>query len=225
MIRRNFFAPKTSEAWQQTSLFSSTCTIKGKVYRFVLDSECSANVISEEAVRKLALKPEAHPHPYRLLWMQTESEVYVSKRALVSLSISACYKDGLYCDIATMDVSHVILGRPWQYDPEVIHNGKMNNHSFLFQERKITLLPSPDIDNTINATAPTSLSKQNLMIISKSQFEQELQETRPLFALVSVTQTPTQLSSCPPEFASILNEFEDLIPEELPAVLPPLRDI
>ena len=225
MIRRNCFAPKTSEAWQRTSLFSSTCTIKGKVCRFVIDSGCSANVVSEEAVRKLSLKPEAHPHPYRLLWMQTGAEVYVSQCALVSLSIGAFYKDELYCDIATMDVSHIILGRSWQYDREVIHNGKTNTHSFLFQGRKITLLPSPDANNTINITTPASSSKQNLMIISRSQFEQELQEARPLFALVSIPPTPAQLPPCPPEFSPILTEFEDMFPEELPAGLPPLRDI
>lgn len=161
MIRRNCFAPKTSEAWQRTSLFSSTCTVKGKVCRFVIDSGCSANVVSEEAVRKLSLKPEAHPHPYRLLWMQTGAEVYVSQRALVSLSIGAFYKDEIYCDIATMDVSHLILGRPWQYDREVIHNGKTNTHSFLFQGRKITLLPSPDTNDTGSLTTSASSSKQN----------------------------------------------------------------
>lgn len=71
-------------------------------------------MVSEEAVRKLALTPEAHPHPYRLLWMQTGAEVFVSQRALVTLSIGTFYKDNLYCDIAPMDVSHIILGRPWQ---------------------------------------------------------------------------------------------------------------
>lgn len=25
-----------------------------------------------------------------------------------------------------MDVSHIIRGRPWQFDKEVIHNGKLN---------------------------------------------------------------------------------------------------
>lgn len=78
MLRRNCLAPKTSEAWQRTALFHSTCTVKGMVCRFVIDSGCSANVVSEEAVRKLSLPTEAHPHPYRLLWMQTGAEVHVS---------------------------------------------------------------------------------------------------------------------------------------------------
>lgn len=63
------------------------------------------------------------------------------------------------------------------------------------------------------------------MIISKSQFEQELQDAKPLFALVSVTPAPSQRPPCPPEFDPILTEFEDLFPAELPAGLPPLRDI
>lgn len=73
MLRRNCLAPKASEDGQRTSLFSSTCTVKGKVCRFVIDSGCSSNVVSEEAVRKLSLTTESHPHPYRLLWMQTSA--------------------------------------------------------------------------------------------------------------------------------------------------------
>ncbi|XP_013589115.1 uncharacterized protein LOC125588388 [Brassica napus] len=222
MIRRNCMAPKTNEAWQRTSLFISTCTVKGKISRFVIDSGCSANVVSEEAVRKLSLTPEAHPHPYRLLWMQTGAEVYVSQRALVSLSVGLFYKDTLYCDIATMDVSHLILGRPWQYDREVLHNGKTNTHSFMFEGRKITLLPSPETDKAPSSTTQHTSSKQNLLIISKSQFEDELRTCSPIFSLVALTPPPPQQLPCPPAFTPILKEFEDLFPEELPSGLPPL---
>uniref|UniRef100_A0A0D3BKC3 Retrotransposon gag domain-containing protein n=1 Tax=Brassica oleracea var. oleracea TaxID=109376 RepID=A0A0D3BKC3_BRAOL len=121
---RNCLAPKSTEAWQRISLFSSTCTVKGKICRFVIDSGCSANVVSKKAVKKVDLTTKTHPHPYRLLWMQTGAEVLVSKRTLLSLSIGSFYKDTLYCDIAPMDVSHIILGRPWQYDHEVMYNGK-----------------------------------------------------------------------------------------------------
>lgn len=146
MIRCNCLAPKVNEAGQRTTLFSSTCTVKCKICRFVIDSGCSENVVSEEAVRKLALPTETHPHPYRLLWMQTGAQVLVSKRTLLSFSIGAFYKDTLYCDVTPMDISHIILGRPWQYDREVIHDGKSNTHYFMFQGRKITLLPPPETD-------------------------------------------------------------------------------
>ncbi|WZY77040.1 hypothetical protein YC2023_023424 [Brassica napus] len=206
MLRRNCFAPKTTEAWQRTSLFTSTSTVKGKVCRFVIDSGCSANVVSEEAVRKLALTAEAHSHPYRLLWMQTGAEVYVSQRALLTLSIGSFYKDNLYCDIAPMDVSHIILGRPWQYDREVIHNGKTNTNSFMFEGRKITLLPTPETDQASSSTNNQPSPKKSLMVISRSQFEQELRESRPLFALVAVTPPPVTQQPCPPAFSSILHD-------------------
>ncbi|XP_048611467.1 uncharacterized protein LOC125585816 [Brassica napus] len=198
MLRQNCLAPKTSEAWQRTSLFSSTCTVKGKICRFVIDSGCSANVVSEEAVRKLALTAEAHPHPYRLLWMQTGAEVYVSKRTQVPLSIGSFYKETLYCDIAPMDVSHIILGRPWQYDREVLHNGKLNTHSFMFEGRKITLLPSP---------------------------EDELRTACPIFALIAADVKIATTNVVPRDFETIITDFHDLFPEDLPAGLPPLRDI
>lgn len=185
MLRRNCFAPKSSEALQRTALFSSTCTVKGKICRFVIDSGCSANVVSEEAVRKLSLTTEAHPHPYRLLWMQTGAEVHVSQCTLLSFSIGSFYKDSMYCDIAPMDVSHIILGRPWQYDREVLHNGKLNTHSFMFQGRKITLLPSPESDLALTSDKQQAATKQSLIIVSKSQFEDELRDSCPIFALVA----------------------------------------
>ena len=29
-----------------------------------------------------------------------------------------------------MDVRHILLGRPWQFDKKVIHDGRTNCHSF-----------------------------------------------------------------------------------------------
>lgn len=49
----NCLAPKTSEAWQHTSLLSSMCMVKGKVCYFVVDSGYSDNVVSDEAIDTL----------------------------------------------------------------------------------------------------------------------------------------------------------------------------
>ncbi|KAF8093386.1 hypothetical protein N665_0383s0018 [Sinapis alba] len=177
----------------------------------------------QEAVRKLALTAETHPHPYRLSWMQTGAEVHVSQRTLLSLSIGSFYKDSLYCDIAPIDVSHIILGRPWQYDREVFHNGKLNTHSFMFHGRKITLLQSPEAD--VPLPKDHSPFKQSLIIVSKAQFEEELRESCPLYALVAMDPTPARTEAVPSSFSAIIDEFKDLFPEELPVGLPPLRDI
>lgn len=40
-----------------------------------------------------------------------------------------------------MDVYHILLGRPWQYDVSSVHKGKSNTYSFCKNGVKITLAP------------------------------------------------------------------------------------
>nr|GEX13467.1 putative reverse transcriptase domain-containing protein [Tanacetum cinerariifolium] len=52
----------------------STCTILGKVCNFVVDPGSCDNLIAEEAVKKLGLKSENHPKPYKLKWLEKNGE-------------------------------------------------------------------------------------------------------------------------------------------------------
>ncbi len=51
------------------------------------------------------------------------------------------YKDKVVCDIMPMDVCHILLGRPWQYDRKVVHDGLTNCYKFLKDGIKHTLVP------------------------------------------------------------------------------------
>ncbi|CAA7052810.1 unnamed protein product [Microthlaspi erraticum] len=198
VARRVCLAPtKTEEPWLRSNLFQSTCTINGKVCRFVIDSGSSNNVISEEALRKLGLKREDHPTPYNLQWINKEIDIRIKHRAMVTFSIGKHYKDRVYCDVAPMDVGHLILGRPWQYDRETVHDGRKNTYTFLFDNMQIVLLPSP----------PETTTK---MLPTRDKL------TSPT---TSVTTEP------PPRLTKLLEEFDDVSPAELPQGLPPLRDI
>lgn len=125
MLHHVFLAPVSiEEPWLRTNIFQSTCTVKGKVCRFVIDYGSSRNVISEEACGKLNLTREVHPTPYKLTWLKTGHVVAVTQHCLVSLSIGAFYKDKLYCDITPMGV---------------MHDGRRNTHSFVFDNKRIIL--------------------------------------------------------------------------------------
>ena len=63
----------------------------------------------------------------------------MSKRALVPFFIGKKYKDVIWCDVVVMDAFHFLLGRLWQYDKDVIHNGRTNTYSFVFDGIKIML--------------------------------------------------------------------------------------
>jgi len=45
------------------------------------------------------------------------------------------------CDVVPMQGRHLLLGRPWQFDRRVQHDGFTNKHSFFHKERKIILAP------------------------------------------------------------------------------------
>ena len=80
------------------------------------DAGSCDNIISTEAVRKLNLKTEKHPNPYKLAWLRKGGVVKVDRRVHVPFSIGKKYKDEIWCDVVEMDVCHLLLGRPWQYD-------------------------------------------------------------------------------------------------------------
>ena len=90
---------------------------------FVIDGGSCENLVSVEAVKKLGIPTENHPKPYKVAWLKKGGEVVVSKRALVAFSVGKKYKDSVWCDVVPMDAFHLLLGRPWQYDREVSHNG------------------------------------------------------------------------------------------------------
>ena len=48
------------------------------------------------------------------------------------------------CDVMPMDVCHVLLGRPWQFDRKSINDGKRNTYTIEKGGNKHTLLPLKD---------------------------------------------------------------------------------
>ena len=79
-------------------------------------------------VEKLELETVSHPSPYKVSWLQKGNQVTVTKQCLVEFKIGG-YIDEILCDVISMDVCHLFLGRPWQYDRNVIHDGRKNTYT------------------------------------------------------------------------------------------------
>lgn len=49
----------------------------------------------------------------------------VNEQCELELQIGS-YMDKILCDVMHMDVCHIFLERPWQFDRTVVHDGKRN---------------------------------------------------------------------------------------------------
>jgi len=131
--------PKSLDDTQRENNFHTRCLIN-KLCSLIIGGGSCTNVASTGVVEKLALPTISHTKPYKLQWLSVEDEIMINKQVLINFAIGK-YKDEVLCDVVPMEATHVLLGRPWQYDRHVLHDGLTNTMSFSFQGRKITLKP------------------------------------------------------------------------------------
>ncbi|WZZ83832.1 hypothetical protein YC2023_104404 [Brassica napus] len=134
-----------------------------------------------------------------------------------------------------MDISHLILGRPWEYDRRVTHEGVTNTYSSTWNAQQIVLLPSREPPTPASpappakqATSPTPQQRSTTMLCSYSTFISELRLADHAFAIIPVTQETAPTAASSPSnmsLSAVLNDFPDVFPANLPKGLPPLRDI
>ncbi|OMO54937.1 Integrase, catalytic core [Corchorus capsularis] len=81
-----------------------------------------------------------HTRCYANGWSNDREAIRVNKQVLVTLSLGR-YKEDVFCDVLPMRACHVLLGKPWQYDNKVKHDGKTNKYSFKCGKMPVTLVP------------------------------------------------------------------------------------
>ena len=132
------------------------------------------------------------------------------------------YKYVVLCDIMPMDVWHILLGRPWKYDKKFVHDGRNNSYSLEKDRKRHTL--SPLEDEGVQGSLGSSI-----LLMSGKELLQEVHKEKDLhFALIGkpkVILTSTNLDDFPDEVKIFLDEYVDIIVDEFPNELPPVRSI
>jgi hypothetical protein len=116
------------------------CKTKDRVFKVIIDSGRIDNLVSTEMVEKLELETTTHPKPYKVSWFHKGHQVMVTKQCLVEFKIGG-YRDEILCDVIPMDVCHIFLGRTWQFDRNVIHDGRRNTYTLEKNGRTHMLFP------------------------------------------------------------------------------------
>ncbi|XP_024010454.1 uncharacterized protein LOC112085470 [Eutrema salsugineum] len=125
VIRRSLGALSDPETLQRENIFHTRCSIGNKVCSLIIDGGSCTNVASKYLVDKLGLEKTKHPSPYRLKWLNDTMEVRIAEQVVVPFSIGK-YRDQVTCDVVPMQAGHLLLGRPWQFDKETMHNDRTN---------------------------------------------------------------------------------------------------
>ena len=212
---------------QRENIFHTRCQIRDKVCAMIIDNGSCTNVASITLVEKLGLTTVPHPKPYKLHWLNDKGEIQVTRQVRVPFSIKT-FHDEVLCDVVPMTASHVLLGRPWQFDNDVTYNGRRNTYSFVLNGKKVNLMPlsSQQVrEDQLRNQRKMMESGKGLMLAKKGDVEQALASVGVVFMTWAKPLLQVEGLDLPRQVVELLEEFKDVFPEELPLGLPPIRGI
>jgi hypothetical protein len=206
---------------QRCRLFRTTCKTKGWKCKVIVDNRSTDNLIATEMVEKLEMETTKHPSPYKVSWLQKGDQVSVTKQCLVEFKMGE-YRDKILCDVIPMDVCHVLLGRPWQFDRNVVHDERMNTYTLEKDGKTHTLLSIKDkeVKPEVSSTILLMSGKELLTELEKDEDPQFFVVRKPRIVLTS-----TRVDDLPEEIQELLGEFVDIIMDEIPRSLPPMQSV
>ncbi|CAN7093075.1 unnamed protein product, partial [Brassica rapa subsp. narinosa] len=186
----------------------------------IIDGGSCTNVASKYLVDKLGLIKTAHPRPYRLKWLNDETELKIAEQVVVSFSIGK-YHDQVKCDVVPMQAGHILLGRPWQFDKETLHHGRTNIYSFVHNNKKHSLAPlSPQEVHEMQKAMTQSgqVSNTNLYMTSGQVLKSLQRETQVLLMIFKEgCFAGLEAPEVPDVVQDLMGRYKDVFPDEIPA--------
>ena len=88
------------------------CKVQGKCCKVIIDGGSINNLVSTKVIENLKLHKTKNSIPYKVSWLQNGHQLLVIEQCEIELQ-TRNYKDIVFCDSMTMDVCHILLGRPW----------------------------------------------------------------------------------------------------------------
>ncbi|KAJ0030367.1 hypothetical protein Pint_14242 [Pistacia integerrima] len=155
---------------------------------------------------------------HNIFHTRKRNEVKVSKRCCVQFSIGDKYQDEVWCDVVPMDACQLLLGRPWQYDRQALHDGYKSMYSFKKDGVRVMLTPMRPENRLKKPEEPAAF-------ITRSSLKKACQEINQVCLLLLCKENEVSSLALLEEVKHLLQEFSDVVRDEIPHGLPPTRDI
>jgi hypothetical protein len=130
---------ENSENLHQHNLFYIFFIINDYRARTIINGGSCNNLVSADFVTEIGLTIRAHTHSYYIHWLNNSGKAKVSHTVYVHFSIGTY--DYVDCDVVPMQSCSLLLGRPWEFDIDVVHHGRSNKYTLVHNEKITFLLP------------------------------------------------------------------------------------
>lgn len=113
----------------------------------------------------------------------------------------------------------MLLGIPWQYDRNAKHDGRKNTYVIKKDGISYSLTPLKDEEKTQQVDS-------SVMIIGEEEFIKTMEEENVGFAIMIKPRnviTTINIDELPSEIQYFLQEYVDIVVDELPKTLPLVR--
>ena len=127
------------------------------------------------------------------------------------------YQDEVLCDVIPMDICHMFLGRLWQFDRHVVHDGCANTYTLTKDGEKHKLKPMKEANKAVCITA-------RVCVLDGKRFLDTMRHEDVCFSIVP-RDGKIKVEEVPAEVAALLKEFPDIVLDNVPNGLPPVRKI
>ncbi|GAV67283.1 hypothetical protein CFOL_v3_10789, partial [Cephalotus follicularis] len=166
-----------------------------------------------------------HPNSYSIGWIKKGSTVKITEICCMPLSIGKHYSSVVVCDVVDMNASHVLLGRPWQYDVDITYKGRDNIYVFTWGAHKIVMTPisNKPKDPKVGGQSFLTIVTKNSELLADAKEVQEVHV--PVVKPPVIDGENKSGGQIPAQVEPLLAEFYEIVTDDLPDELPPMRDI
>jgi hypothetical protein len=215
--RQSGFMAKVSTSPTQERLIKFPGLINETLGNVLVDSGASKNFLDSKFVIQSRIKFQKAPKDSEVAMANGELLRSLGRVRNATIEVQGYKHSRMDFDIIELGNYDVILGKPWLFKTNPDINWRTNEVTIHHRGQRFILQgDTSDHQSTVQLCDQVLVSRQQMA---------KLATGADIFAIFAKPAEEKQETNLPPKMLELLDEFQDLFPDELPAGLPPKRNV